>query len=68
MRRDVMMQGGMDGLALAQFARARFPALKIALMTGYAEQLEAISSQDYEITPKPCSPVTLTDVIARVTT
>lgn len=64
---DVVMPGEMDGLALAQFARARFPALKIILMTGYAEQLESISTQGHEVLPKPCSPDMLADAIRRVT-
>lgn len=64
---DVVMPGEMDGMALAQFARGRFPSLKIVLMSGYAEQLETISGQGYDIIPKPCSADMLADVIARVT-
>jgi signal transduction histidine kinase/ActR/RegA family two-component response regulator len=64
---DVVMPGEMDGLALAQFARRTFPGLKIILMTGYAEQLETISRQGYEIIPKPCSADMLGEVIQRVT-
>lgn len=64
---DVVMPGEMDGMALAQFARQTFPELKIILMTGYAEQLETISNQGYEILPKPCSADMLADVIRRVT-
>ncbi|MDO9358702.1 MAG: response regulator [Polaromonas sp.] len=64
---DVVMPGEMDGVALAQYARSRFPSLKIILMTGYAEQMEAISRQGYEIVPKPCSAEMLADAIIRVT-
>ena len=64
---DVVMPGEMDGVALAQQARSRFPGLKIVLMTGYAEQLEAISRQGFEIIPKPCSAEMLAATIGRVT-
>jgi DNA-binding NtrC family response regulator len=63
---DVVMPGEMDGVALAQHARATYPALRIVVMTGYAEQLEAISRMGFEIVPKPCSPDTLADAINRV--
>jgi signal transduction histidine kinase len=62
---DVVMPGEMDGLALAQFARVRFSGLRIILMTGYAEQLEAISRQGFEIIPKPCSPEMLAAAISK---
>ena len=61
---DVVMPGEIDGLALAQRARVRFPALRIILITGYAEQMEAISGQGFEVLPKPCSAEMLAAAIA----
>jgi signal transduction histidine kinase/ActR/RegA family two-component response regulator len=62
---DIVMPGDMDGLALAQYARANFPRLRIILMTGYSAKLEAISRQGFKVLPKPCSPETLAEVISR---
>ena len=62
---DVVMPGEMDGLALAQWARSRFPGLRIILITGYAEQMESISRQGFEVIPKPCSAEMLAAAIAR---
>ena len=59
------MPGEMDGLALAQRVRVRFPGLRIILITGYAEQMEAISRQGFEVIPKPCSAEMLASAIAR---
>jgi DNA-binding NtrC family response regulator len=62
---DVVMPGDMDGVALALRARIRFPDLRIILITGYAEQMEAISRQGFEVIPKPCSAEMLASAIAR---
>ncbi len=62
---DVVMPGDMDGVALAQHVRQRFPQLRLILMTGYAQQLESISKMGFEILPKPCSPDMLADAILR---
>ncbi|HZH08496.1 MAG TPA: response regulator, partial [Lautropia sp.] len=62
---DVVMPGEMDGVGLAQTVRTRFPSVRIILMTGYAEQLEAISRQGFEILPKPCSAEVLGAAIGR---
>lgn len=64
---DVVMPGEMDGLALARFARASFPSLPVLLMTGYAEQLDAITQAGFEVVPKPSSPGLLAEAMARVT-
>ncbi len=62
---DVVMPGEMDGAALAQYARATFPQLKIVLMTGYAEQIDSIARQGFVVIPKPCSPDMLAEAIMR---
>jgi signal transduction histidine kinase len=62
---DVVMPGEMDGVALARIVREKYPGLRIILMTGYAEQMEAISRLGFEIIPKPCSAEMLASTIAR---
>ena len=64
---DIVMPGEMDGAALARRVRVEFPALKVILMTGHADQLESLSHQGFEILPKPCSAQVLSDAIRRVT-
>ena len=64
---DIVMPGAMDGFALARRARARYPRLKILMMTGYAEQLDAISGMGFEVLPKPCSAEILGTAIDRLT-
>jgi signal transduction histidine kinase/CheY-like chemotaxis protein len=48
---DVVMPGEMDGLGLARAVRAQYPELRIVLMTGYAQQLDAISKAGFECCP-----------------
>ena len=46
----------MDGIELAHQAAARFPQMKILLMTGYAEQRERaddLASKIVDVVPKP---------------
>jgi signal transduction histidine kinase len=63
---DVLMPGDMDGIGLAQFLRQTRPALPVLLMTGYAEQIDAITALGFEVLPKPCSADVLSAAIARV--
>jgi DNA-binding response OmpR family regulator len=56
----------MDGIALALDVGARFPAVTILLMTGFAEQRERAHGLDaliYDVIPKP---FTLSDLVAKV--
>jgi signal transduction histidine kinase len=62
---DVVMPGEMDGVGLAQAIRGRHPSVRVILMTGYAEQMDAISRQGFEIVPKPCSAEMLAAAIGR---
>lgn len=53
---DLVMPGGMDGIALARHARERRPKLKVLLTTGYAQTaLEHLQSgaADYDVIDKP---------------
>ncbi|MDB5929146.1 MAG: response regulator [Polaromonas sp.] len=63
---DVVMPGSLDGLGLARHVRTAYPQLKVVLMSGYAQQLGAITGQGFEIVPKPCSPAQLAEAIERV--
>lgn len=63
---DVVMPGGADGLSLARTVTQRYPALKVLVMTGYAEQIDAIAGLGYEVLPKPFSPRSLADALDRV--
>src|SRR5690606_32700167 len=62
---DVVMPGEMDGVALAQHIRKNWPAQRLVLMTGYAEQLENIQRLGFEVLPKPCTPQMLYAAIKR---
>jgi signal transduction histidine kinase/ActR/RegA family two-component response regulator len=62
---DVVMPGDMDGLGLATHLRASHPTLRVILMTGYAERLDSIERQGFDVLPKPCSAEILAAAIAR---
>ncbi len=64
---DVVMPGELDGAGLAQLVRDRWPTVKVILMTGYAEQIDAITRMGFEILPKPYTPEVLAQAIERVT-
>ncbi|WP_323740774.1 hybrid sensor histidine kinase/response regulator [Caenimonas koreensis] len=62
---DVVMPGEIDGLGLARFLRQRQPKLRVILMTGYAQHIDAIAGEGFEVLPKPCAPDVLGAAIAR---
>jgi signal transduction histidine kinase len=62
---DVVMPGEMDGVALAKHVRQAWPAQRLVLMTGYAEQLENIKRLGFEVLPKPCTPQMLYAAMAK---
>ncbi|HTH11195.1 MAG TPA: ATP-binding protein, partial [Acidovorax sp.] len=64
---DVVMPGEMDGVALAQHIRQAWPAQRLLLMTGYAEQLENIRHLGFHVLPKPCTPQMLYAAMVRGT-
>jgi CheY-like chemotaxis protein len=57
----------MDGIALALAAARDFPALKILLMTGYADQRERASNLEALVLDVVTKPFTLADIRAKVT-
>ncbi|WP_431856638.1 ATP-binding protein [Azospirillum sp.] len=50
---DIVMEGGLSGLELAQRLRERRPALPIVLMTGYSEALAAGVPDGLSVLSKP---------------
>ncbi len=58
----------MDGIELAHQASARFPEMKILLMTGYAEQRERaddLASKIVDVVPKPFALPEIRKAVAR---
>jgi CheY-like chemotaxis protein len=58
----------MDGIELAHQASARFPEMKILLMTGYAEQRERaddLASKIIDVVPKPFALPDIRKAVAR---
>jgi CheY-like chemotaxis protein len=60
---DVVMAGPLDGLHLAQHMRRTRPNIALVVMTGYAEQLEAITGQGFTVLAKPWTAETLARVL-----
>ena len=54
---DVVMPGKLNGIELADLARAEFPKLKILLVSGYVGSLseKSVSFASYAFLPKPFS-------------
>ena len=50
---DILMPGGMNGLALGQAIRKRFPAMPILLTTGYSEGVRDAVAVGFAVLPKP---------------
>jgi two-component system NtrC family sensor kinase len=50
---DIVMEGGMSGLDLADRLRERRPHLPVVLMTGYSEALATGTSRDFPVLSKP---------------
>ncbi|HEX2544220.1 MAG TPA: ATP-binding protein [Ramlibacter sp.] len=63
---DVVMPGSQDGLGLAKAVAHRYPAVKLLVMTGYAEQIDVIGRLGYPVLPKPFSPQALADALRQV--
>lgn len=63
---DVVMPGSRDGIALVKIVQQRYPSLKPVVMTGYAEQIDAIARMGHEVLPKPFSPKSLAEALRRI--
>jgi signal transduction histidine kinase/CheY-like chemotaxis protein len=64
---DIVMPGGLDGLALAERLRVLYPELPMVLMTGHSEQVRRTDGADYEVLQKPFAPATLLAALAAAT-
>lgn len=62
---DLVMPGGISGLALARQARAMRPGLHVLLTTGYAGA-EASAAEEFPIIAKPFRSAELSVAIAQV--
>ncbi|RWK54111.1 response regulator [Mesorhizobium sp.] len=62
---DIRMPG-MDGIQMAKAAASLFPAMKILLMTGYADQRERAEELNGVILDVVQKPFTLAEIRARV--
>jgi CheY-like chemotaxis protein len=62
---DIVMPGKMDGLALAQAIREKYPRLPILLATGYSDTLRKVSL-GFQILRKPYEIHELSQALARV--
>jgi DNA-binding NtrC family response regulator len=62
---DIRMPG-MDGIQMAKAAASLFPAMKILLMTGYADQRERAAELNGVIVDVVQKPFTLAEIRARV--
>jgi CheY-like chemotaxis protein len=50
---DVQMPGKLNGIDLAELVQQEWPASKIALMTGYADELDRATQTGVKILAKP---------------
>jgi two-component system NtrC family sensor kinase len=50
---DILMPGGMNGLALGHAIRKRFPRMPVLLTTGYSESAHNAVAQGFTLLPKP---------------
>lgn len=60
---DVVMPGGMNGVALAEICRARFPQVPVLLTSGYSEATQTVDG-GFEILRKPFELAALEEAIA----
>lgn len=62
---DIVMPGGISGLELAQIFRARYPALPIILLTGYAAEVHTAEKLSHTVLMKPCTGAALAEAIRK---
>jgi PAS domain S-box-containing protein len=63
---DIVMPGGMDGVALGRAIRAEFPGTPVLLTTGFSHAASAGAGAGVEIIAKPYDPVDVTALLARL--
>jgi PAS domain S-box-containing protein len=65
---DMIMPGGMNGRDLAEAFRKLKPALPVILTSGYSDEMtesDFTTKLGFAYLPKPCDPVTLTEVVQK---
>lgn len=60
---DIVMPGGISGLELAQIFKARYPALPVILLTGYAAEVHTAEKLSHTVLMKPCTGAALAEAI-----
>lgn len=60
---DIVMPGGMDGVALARQLRTRYPLLPLVLISGFSHVRPA--DGEFTVLSKPCSPQDLVAALGR---
>lgn len=61
---DIAMPGSMDGVALAKFARERYPDLRLLLASSYASQMLVDMDLPANLLQKPYKKETLANAVA----
>jgi len=60
---DIVMPGGMDGIALARQLRVRYPQLPLVLISGFSHVRP--TEGEFTVLSKPCSPQNLVSALQR---
>ncbi len=60
---DMAMPGELDGLALAEYLRSRYPEIQVVLTTGYTNQLQEAVARRFTVLAKPCPPDALVNAM-----
>jgi two-component system, response regulator PdtaR len=63
---DIQMPGTMDGIALAQYVRKRWPPTIIVVSSGKAKPAAGVLAEDIAFLPKPYERRRLSEIIGQV--
>lgn len=61
---DIVMPGSMDGVDLVRAVKARFPAIRTVLVTGYSETAERAREEVFTVLRKPYDLSSLVEALA----
>jgi len=65
---DIVMPGGMNGLALGHAIRQRYPAMPVPLATGYSDSVREAVAQGFIVLQKPFALATLEQALREART
>src|SRR5215831_2741726 len=65
---DIVMPGGMNGLALGHAIRQRYPAMPVLLATGYSDSVREAVAQGFIVLQKPFALATLEQALREART